>query len=707
MRSIKGRVKDMDHETSLEEKFRNQPLGTHLCCIYRSKDEQMTALSSFMKIGVERNEKCLYIVDDRTKQEVIDAFKDQDFDLEEVMKTNQFEFMTKSETYLKDGFFDPDKMIGLLEDAMEKALKEDYSGLRVTGEMTWFFSDMPGVENLMEYESKLNDFIPDNDIMALCQYNENKFSPAVLVDVIRTHPKMIIYDDLYRNHYFMPPKIFTKQMKGEVTEEHYEKMKKNIIQRNRMRRKKEMANRKLRRERDRARKYLKTVQVMILGINLDGQVIQANRKAAEILGYDKEDILGKNWFKNFIPEEKKEELKEIHQNVGKSSFPEYYENPVLTRSEEKRTILWHNTVLEDLEGNEIGTLSTGMDITEKKEKEEKLRESKEKFRSYVENAPIGVFVVDPEGNYLEVNESACEMTGYSKKELLDMSVTDLHPPEIRQEIVDRFQELLDTGEIREELPYIRKDGSRGYWILNAVELSGERYLGFAEDITDRKEVERRKEFLNTLLRQDLGSRYQTIQGYLQLVEEAELPDKYRKYLERAIKTGTEVDEIIGLAKKLEEIEKSDYLVVKDLPKVLEHILSDISDLIDNMGVKIDIDMMDVDKVRSHYSLKTLLSQLIKVRIQTSGCDLIRIAGEKNEQEIILTLEDDGEPLPKDLKDLFAGDLYTGKTSGAGGVRYYMLREIAELTNASIEVKDSELGGAGFDVYLKKVQKEEK
>ncbi len=128
------------------------------------------------------------------------------------------------------------------------------------------------------------------------------------------------------------------------------------------------------------------------------------------------------------------------------------------------------------------------DVTERKNTETALRKSEKKFRNYVENAPVGVFLADKEGKYIDVNPAACEMFGYTEEELLDLNISDLHPPEARDEAGDAFDELLETGEVRKELPYIRKDGNTGHMIVNAVKLSENRLLAFTEDTTERKQA---------------------------------------------------------------------------------------------------------------------------------------------------------------------------------------------------------------------------
>jgi len=130
------------------------------------------------------------------------------------------------------------------------------------------------------------------------------------------------------------------------------------------------------------------------------------------------------------------------------------------------------------------------DVTERKNMETALRNSEKKFRNYVENAPLGVFLADKEGKYIDVNPAACEMFGYSEEELLDLNISDLHPPEARDEAGEAFEELLETGEVRKELPYIRKDGNTGHMIVNAVKLSKNKLLAFTEDTTERKQAYR-------------------------------------------------------------------------------------------------------------------------------------------------------------------------------------------------------------------------
>lgn len=127
------------------------------------------------------------------------------------------------------------------------------------------------------------------------------------------------------------------------------------------------------------RRYLDLVQVMIVALDREGKVIYINNKTSEILGYEEEEIVGKNWFENFIPKRINRELREVFKKVisGNIEPTEYYENPVVTKDGRERLIAWHNTFLYD-ESGITRSLSAGEDITELRNLE---RQNQERLRN--------------------------------------------------------------------------------------------------------------------------------------------------------------------------------------------------------------------------------------------------------------------------------------------------------------------------------------
>jgi len=134
----------------------------HLCLIYESQDEWRAAIVPFIAIGLKRGEKCIYIMDTSTADEVCKYLVEEGVDVASAEKSGQLSVLHETETYTKDSTFDPDSMIALLISETEKAIAEGYACLRVTGEMSWVLRGHPGSERLLEYEAKLNsDFSPN------------------------------------------------------------------------------------------------------------------------------------------------------------------------------------------------------------------------------------------------------------------------------------------------------------------------------------------------------------------------------------------------------------------------------------------------------------------------------------------------------------------------------------------------------------------
>ncbi len=123
--------------------------------------------------------------------------------------------------------------------------------------------------------------------------------------------------------------------------------------------------------------FLDLAGVMFLALDSSGAVTYINRKGCEILGYNKEDIIGKNWFKNFLPKDIVPNIKEVFNKLmlGEMECVEYYESSVLTKDNKEKIIIWHNSYIQDDKGKIVSTLSSGQDVTEKKELGKLLKQS--------------------------------------------------------------------------------------------------------------------------------------------------------------------------------------------------------------------------------------------------------------------------------------------------------------------------------------------
>lgn len=201
----------------------------HLCLIYENQEEQFAAIVPFISVGLKRHEKCVYICDDNSSEVVLSALRTGGIDIDTAIKSGDFTIITKRDAYLKNGYFDPDEMIEFLKQETLATKKAGYSALRVTGEMTWILGGEPGTDRLIEYEAKLNIFFPEYDCSAVCQYNKKRFSSDILINVIRTHPKVIVGNIVCKNFYYVPAEEFLKA--GVGTDEEVNRLLSNLIDR--------------------------------------------------------------------------------------------------------------------------------------------------------------------------------------------------------------------------------------------------------------------------------------------------------------------------------------------------------------------------------------------------------------------------------------------------------------------------------------------
>lgn len=162
-------------------------LGDHVAFFYRTKAEQLKTVIPFIAIGLERNEKCLYIAEDHTPAEICGHLQAFGVDVREAQKTGALSVVTKHETYLRHGAFQPHKMIGELREAVQSALDAGFTGLRASGELSWALDLPSALIQMVQYEEELEDHF-HSKFAALCQYDQSRY-PVYLIDRMKSvHP---------------------------------------------------------------------------------------------------------------------------------------------------------------------------------------------------------------------------------------------------------------------------------------------------------------------------------------------------------------------------------------------------------------------------------------------------------------------------------------------------------------------------------------
>lgn len=196
------------------------------------------------------------------------------------------------------------------------------------------------------------------------------------------------------------------------------------------------AERSLRQEKELAHSYLEVAGVIMVVLDETGAVKLINRKGCTVLGGTSDDIVGRNWFDTFVPERLRPQVRRVFEGLmrGELEPVEYYENPVVTMRGEERLVAWHNALLRDDTGRVVGTLSSGEDVTERKELVREAAAAAAQAQVVLDNSP-GAIAAECEGKLVYANQRFVTMFGYdSPEQVVGRPVSEFDAPEDRAKL---------------------------------------------------------------------------------------------------------------------------------------------------------------------------------------------------------------------------------------------------------------------------------
>ncbi|MCK5038924.1 MAG: PAS domain S-box protein [Thermoplasmata archaeon] len=258
-------------------------------------------------------------------------------------------------------------------------------------------------------------------------------------------------------------------------------------------------------EKERAETYLKIAGVMMVAINSDGIVTMINSKGCEILGYDESEIVGKNWFDNFLPERLRAEVLEVSHKILRGDLEPVrtYTNPVLRKDGTERIILWEATFIYDDAGEITGHLSSGMDITDSEKTKEALKESDRLFNLITDNMEDEIWLMDMDMNVTFMTPSVERYRGYSLEDMQKMNWTEHLTPESLEVAIEALELALTPENFSKKDRMVAGTNDLEYYCKNRATVWSETtislirdkngdptgLLGVAHDITERKKAE--------------------------------------------------------------------------------------------------------------------------------------------------------------------------------------------------------------------------
>ncbi len=263
--------------------------------------------------------------------------------------------------------------------------------------------------------------------------------------------------------------------------------------------------------RDYATDLIETAGAMIVGLDLNGGILAFNEAAEEITGYTREEMVGRNWFELVVPRERYPSVWEEFERLRVGGPPKTMESPILTKSGEERYVVWRNTHYRK-EGQNAGTVSIGIDVTERRRAEAALSREQGLLDRILETSPIGIVALNRDGEFIFANASAEEALGLGKSAAIGQShdapnwpITDYNGEPFPEDDLP-FQRVMATGRAVRDIRYAieRPNGQRSLLSVNAAPIFSEDgeidgVVAAVEDITGLERAEEERERLRSEL----------------------------------------------------------------------------------------------------------------------------------------------------------------------------------------------------------------
>ena len=218
MNPTRDNPKSTEHASRVSDepiRFAGSALGAqrHICAFFHSSDEEYRVIMPFIKDGFECGHKALHVVDPKLRREHVRRLKSAGIDVDAAQRCGQFDVRNWEDAYLREGRFDQDRMIELLKEVLEGGRQQSYALTRMVAHMEWALEERPHVEDLVEYETRVNYMWPHHKDAVICVYDLAKFGGHIVMDILRTHPMVLIGGIIQENPFFQPPDEFLRELR--------------------------------------------------------------------------------------------------------------------------------------------------------------------------------------------------------------------------------------------------------------------------------------------------------------------------------------------------------------------------------------------------------------------------------------------------------------------------------------------------------------
>ena len=397
------------------------PWGTHICQFFKTKKDLTDILVPYFKEGLENNEFCLWITSQPLEvEDAIEVLRKDVPDLNVYLEKGQIEIISHNDWFLTEGAFDPEKVSNGCAEKLSYASQNGYEGVRLSGNNSWL--DKESWDSFIKFKEQMDNVIGNCHMIALCTYSLDKHN----VDEI-------IY--LGVNHQFT---LVKSKGKWKLIESYKRKMAEEAA---------------VKATKDWEHTF-DAVPDLIAIIDTNYRVVRANSAMASKLGMTSDECIGLTCYRvvhgmtrppSFCP----------HMQLLKDGFEHTAE---VCEDCLGGYFIVSVSPLYDSEGKLTGSIHVARDINERRQMEEALRASEEKYRNLIETANEGIWILDTESITTYVNVKLAEMIGYNREDIVGKSIKDFIDEEGKEITRLNMEKRRHGANESHEFKLIRKDG---------------------------------------------------------------------------------------------------------------------------------------------------------------------------------------------------------------------------------------------------------
>src|SRR5256886_6096603 len=187
----------------------------HICAFFNGMDEHYRVLQSFITDGFDTGDRAFHLVDPARREDHLRRLADAGIDVEEAVTSGQLEVHPWEDGPLHGERFDQDTWLAGFEEVLQSGAASGYPKTRFLAQMEWALVDLPGTDDLIEFETRVNYVVPKYDNPVICAYDLSKFGASTVMYALRTHPVVIIGGVVRGKPCYGDPRQLLRQVPGQ------------------------------------------------------------------------------------------------------------------------------------------------------------------------------------------------------------------------------------------------------------------------------------------------------------------------------------------------------------------------------------------------------------------------------------------------------------------------------------------------------------